>query len=266
MVGNWTEAGTAAGVAISKDSQTGKPLEMEEAVAGAIDRLSFDTALEPEKTRKRALKNTPSRIRTGIRCLQGFGPPKMVDHWQPFSSSWKDQVPITCQPDYMPVPLKGYVDFMYPTPAYYEGPLPFNEDWQGQPLIVDTKAPNAYKVLQDADTPQAQSMVESYMRQGAIYRAATGCNFATLILHPDQVEGAVSRGDQTFTPRFEWIELTPEREALALKQVRAQVAQITKFLSLGDTPEDLAEYITPDKSHWKFQGPRAQAAIADLWK
>tara|TARA_R110000824_G_scaffold72427_4_gene184790 strand:+ start:1464 stop:2447 length:984 start_codon:yes stop_codon:yes gene_type:complete len=266
MVGNWTEAGVAAGVAVHKGSPTGEPLPMEDAVDGAIDRLSFDTALEPEKTRKRALNNTPSRIRTGINCLRPFGPADMIDNWVPFTNDYQAQVPINLMTDWLPIPAIGYLDFLYRTPDIYYGPLPFNEAWQGQPLIVDTKAPNAFKVFQgDDDDLMAQNMLQSYMRQGAIYKAATGCNFATLILHPDQVTGSVARDDKTWTPRFEWIELTPEREAVAIAQVRSQVASMVKFLSISTDVEELATYVTPDRSYYKFQGPRAQAAIAELW-
>jgi len=201
IVGNATEKGIELAL-------TGTPLNV--AIDLGNEMLTEFMSFEDPDDIADLTKKTAQRITTGYDKLKEFGVPKC-------------QVKIEYQPDWSPIPILGYQDFVF----------------EDHGLVVDCKAPGM--------KPSA-SKVDSYMRQGAIYTHNTNNKFATFAVLPD----GKPRGAKAVGPRSHWFDL--EDAATPLEEVKHTIGAICKILTISDDPQEIAAHIIPDYSHFRLNG------------
>ena len=212
IVGNATEKGielALTGTPIDTAIEYGlnyRPIHQGKEQDSLMDFMAFE---DPDDIAD-LIKKTGQRITTGYDKLKEFGVPKC-------------QVKIEYQPDWSPIPILGYQDFVF----------------EDHGLVVDNKAPG--------QKPTA-SKVESYMRQGAIYTHNTNNKFATIAVLPD----GKPRGAKAVGPRSHWFDL--EDAATPLEEVKHTIGAICKILTISDNPQEIAAHIIPDYSHFRLNG------------
>ena len=222
-IGNATERGIVAAL-------VDQSMPVDRAVQYATDYIEPHLQFMEKEKRERHLKQTESRVETGIDQLRPLGVPDMPKSWYPGSTEFKDQRYFEYKPEWSPVSIKLWADLVY--------------DDQG--LMIDIKAPGA------APRP---SLIDNYMLQGALYTAANNMAFKTFVALP-----SVNKFKEQ---RFSWHDL--DDPARHLNRAKHLIGAIGKLLTLGDSVEEIAAYVVPDWNHFRVDGPRAKQGFKEIF-
>lgn len=212
IIGNATEKGVELAL-------TGTPLD--EAIQQGNQLIRDFMSFEDPAEITAVCNKTAQRIKTGYNQMKDLGTPKT-------------QVRIFYEPDWSPIPITGFADFVY----------------EEHGLIIDTKAPGQ---------KPAPAKIESYMRQGAIYTNNTNQRFQTLVLLPD----VKPRGAKAIEPRHFSYELDDPEPSI--ESVKHTIGAICKILTLSNDPMEIAAHLIPDYSHFRLNGTVTRQSAKKLF-
>ena len=222
-IGNAFEVAVVAGANNHK-------LSMDKCVQFAADYLHPHLIFTDGAEREKILRETASRVITGVEQIRPLGKPDMPDGWYPGSTEWEHQRYFEYDPDWSPKPIKLWADLVY--------------DDTG--IMVDLKAPT--------NKPQ-QSKIDDYLLQGALYTHGTNYSYKILV----GLKSVNNFKDQ----RFSWHDL--DDPATHLNRAKHYIGAMSKILTLGNTIEEICEYIIPDPAHYRLNGPIVRENLKQLF-